>query len=83
MADYKLTRESVAKVVAILRADPRFTPALQKEIGLRAGKPDADGCITWRDAADGLFSGAFARGYVTENQWYDEIFAAHGTRIAE
>lgn len=83
MAVYKLTKENVAKVVAILRADARFSPELQKEIGKRAGRPNADGSIQYRTADGGLFTGAVASGFLADAPWYDEIFAAHGARIAE
>lgn len=83
MEAYKIEKSNIAALLAAVRADARFTPALQKEIGVRCGRPAADGSYTVAliPVEGGAFHPAAPGGFYNARPWYDALIAAHGTLV--
>ena len=82
MEAYKIEKSNIAALLAAVRADARFTPALQKEIGMRCGRPAADGSYTVALIPEGgAFHPAAPDGFYSSRPWYDALIMAHGTLV--
>jgi hypothetical protein len=66
---------NIGKIIAELRQDARFNADWQKEIGLRVGRPNAEGNYSFTLGVVGLMSWACTTGFFDAPRWYESTFA--------